>query len=229
VKAASRPGLRRRVRPVGPARDTDATAFTLILSELIGRIPGARAAALVDRDGESIDYAGLLSPFDVKIAAAHWQIVLAGLDTVPALAGPRQLVVRGVTKSFIVRALADSYSVVLVLSGRAGFATSSRAFSVFERALVLEAGIGKPKKGTAWTPVSVAYDGRSRPRNISAATDSPPHALEVLGAVMGLGRGERGFRVRLATGVETTVIREPGGAWYADEPIDGIGNSRGGR
>jgi len=35
------------VRPVH-ARDTDATAFTLILTELISRIPGAHSAALVD-------------------------------------------------------------------------------------------------------------------------------------------------------------------------------------
>ena len=146
----------------------------------------------------------------------------------PALAAARHMVVRGATRSFILRALADRYSVVVVLSARAGFSASSRAFGVFERALLVEAGIGKARKGTEWTPVFVEYDARSRPRTIAVSTDSPPHALEVLGAVMGLGRSERGFRVRLATGVETTVIREPGGTWYADEPVDSAEPRRGG-
>jgi hypothetical protein len=220
MSAVSRPGLRRRMRPIELPRDTDVTAFTLLLSELIGRIPGARAAALVDADGESIDYAGTLSPFDVKIAAAHWQIVLGEVGRVPLLAGPRQIVVRGLEKSFVLRVLADGYAVVVVLAARAGFAASARGFSVFERALMAEAGIGRPQRGVEWTPVVVEYDARARPRTLAVRADAPPQALEVLGAVMGLGRGERGFRVRLATGVETTVVREPGGAWYADERID---------
>lgn len=225
----SRAGLRRRARPSVLPRDTDVTAFTVLLSELIARIPGARAAAMVDRDGETIDYAGTLSPFDVKIAAAHWQIVLSELDSVPMLRAPREIVVRGVKRSFILHPLTDGYAVVVVLAVRAGFSSTARGFSVFERALRLEAGIGRPPPGPSWTPVIVEYDARSRPRTLAGATDAFPQPLEVLGAVMGLARGERGFRVRLATGVEATVVREPGGAWYADEPIDGLAGRPGGR
>jgi len=220
MKPAASPGLRRRSRASALPRDTDITAFTALLAELLGRIPGARGAALVDRDGESIDYAGNLSPFDVKIAAAHWQIILAELAAVPILRAPRQLVVRAEKKSFLLRALSDGYSVVIVLATRAGFAPSTRGFSVFERALLREAGIGRPQTGPAWSPVDVEYDARGRPRTLSTRNDAEPQALEVLGAVMGLDRGERGFRVRLASGVETTVVREPGGAWYADELIE---------
>ena len=46
------------------------------------------------------------------------------------------------------------------------------------------------------------------------------HEVEVLGAVMGLPERERGFRVRLATGKEITLVREAGHHWYADERID---------
>jgi hypothetical protein len=201
-------------------RDTDATAFTVLLSELIGRIPGARAAALVDQHGESVDYAGSLSPFDVKVAAAHWQIILGELDSVMLLHKPKHVVVRGDEKSFVLRALAEAYAVVVVLSGRAGFAASTRAFEVFERALVAEAGIGSQPTGPTWTPVIVEYDARARPRTLATLPGAEPLVLEVLGAVMGLGRGERGFRVRLSTGFETTLVREPGGAWYADDPIE---------
>ncbi len=40
---------------------------------------GALAAALVDGEGETVDYAGLLSPYDIKVLAAEWRIVLAVL------------------------------------------------------------------------------------------------------------------------------------------------------
>ena len=40
--------------------------------------------------------------------------------------------------------------------------------------------------------------------------------LEVMGAVVGLGRGERGYRVRTSSGEELTLVRERLGRWYAD-------------
>jgi len=211
---------RRRKPGAQLARDTDATAFTVLLSDLVGRIPGAHAAALVDRDGEAIDYAGDLSPFDVKVAGAHWQIVLGELDRVEPFRRPRHVVVRGELRSFVLRALDDAYAVVLILRARAGFAHCPRAFGVFERALHGEAGIGKPQRGPAWTPVVVQRDARSRPRAIGTSGGGELLPVEVLGAVMGLGRSERGYRIRTATGVEATVVREPGGTWYADEPLE---------
>ena len=45
------------------------------------------------------------------------------------------------------------------------------------------------------------------------------HAVEVLGSLVLADARERGFRVRLDTGVEVTVVREAGGRWYADEAI----------
>ena len=217
--------LDRHRRAIELTRDTEPTAFTVLLSELLTRIPGASAAALVDRDGESVDYAGNLSPFDVKVAAAHWQIVLGELQRTEPFVGTRQVVVRGTLKSFIVRTLAEGYSVVVVLSARAGFAASTRAFLVFERAILREAGIGASPNGPKWTPVTVENDVRARPRALAATASAPRLSLEVLGAVVGLGKGEKGFRIRLDSGFEATVVREPGGAWYADEPIDRSGKA----
>jgi hypothetical protein len=217
---SSRARLRRGNRPSSLPRDTDPTVFTTLLSDLIGRIPGARAAALVDRDGESIDYAGVMSPFDVKVAAAHWQIVLAQLTQVALLRDARQVVVRGATKSYLLRSLADAYAVVVILSRGGGFSPTVRAFSAFERALYAEAGIGSRQRGRDWTPVVVEFDARRRPLHVASAQGAPRQTVEVLGAVMGLGRGERGFRVRLSSGVETTVVREASGACYTDESIE---------
>jgi hypothetical protein len=42
----------------------------------------------------------------------------------------------------------------------------------------------------------------------------------VLGSLIGLRARERGFRVRLDHGIEATVVREPGGTWYSEDPID---------
>ncbi len=62
-----------------PPRDQETTSFTDILRRLLRATSGARAAALVDFEGETVDYAGVLDPFELRIAAAHWQIVLAQL------------------------------------------------------------------------------------------------------------------------------------------------------
>jgi hypothetical protein len=63
----------------------------------------------------------------------------------------------------------------------------------------------------------VVTDARGRP----AALGSPPNvrAIDVLGAVVsGLERRERGWRVRVADGIDATLVREAGGNWYLDEP-----------
>jgi hypothetical protein len=36
----------------------------------------------------------------------------------------------------------------------------------------------------------------------------------------GLPNGDRAYRVRLDTGEEVLLVRERGGIWYAEEPID---------
>ena len=149
MKPAAQPQVRRRLRAAETPRDMDATVFTVILADLIARIPGAHAAALVDRDGEAVDYAGDLSPFDIKVAAAHFRIVLSGIGEVElplratARRHPRP------ARSFILRALTQEYAVVIVLRPWAGFAPCTRAFAVFERALIAEAGIGRPSRRAA--------------------------------------------------------------------------------
>jgi hypothetical protein len=66
--------MKRRRR--GAVRDQSDSAFSAILGQLCDDC-GALAAALVDGEGETVDYAGLLSPYEIKVAAAEWRIVLA--------------------------------------------------------------------------------------------------------------------------------------------------------
>jgi hypothetical protein len=196
----------------------DVTSFAKILSELIARLPGAYACALVDLGGETVDYAGLADPFDVKVAAAHMRIVLNDLEEYGAIGTPRWVVLRGVRRTLVARRLPEGYALVVMLRRRAGFTASARADAVCERALSVEAGWTHLDDGPAWFPVDVELDRRGRPTRLG----SRGITVEVFGSVMGLPRNERGFRVRTSTGSELTVVREAGNTWYADEDLDAV-------
>lgn len=212
-------GLRERRIGRGrkPSRDQASSAFTTILEDLVARVPGAIAAGLVDAEGESVDYAGGLEPFDIKVAGAHWRIILHQLGDLPWLGKTRTLVVRSTERSTIVRALSDGYAVVLVLTRRAGFVQTERAFSACEVALSIEAGWPISGSQARWFPVLVEIDSKRRPANIVYGGLAEP--VEVLGRIVDTAETEQAFRVRLASGPEITLVRELGGFWYAEEPV----------
>lgn len=212
-------GLPRSSRGATPARDTDETPFAAILADLLARIPGAFAAALVDLLGETIDYTGRADPFDVKVAAAHWHIVLSQMVTLSSLGKARTLVIRATHKSYLVHVPSDEYAVVVLLGRRAGFTASERALSVCDRALAAEAGWAVHPDTPHWYPVNVHCDGARRPARVTLKGAGSHTDLEVLGSVMGLVGRERGFRVRLSSGAELTLVREAGGVWYADDTV----------
>jgi hypothetical protein len=213
------PPSSRALGPIVP-RDVDVTPFTTILDGLLKRIPGAYAAALVDIQGETVDYTGRGDPFDMRVAAAHLRIVLNDVERLGALGEPRWVVVRGQRKSIAASVLPDGYALVLMLRPRSAFTISTRALKVCTRALAEEAGWKDLEKRDgvkqrSWFVVDVETDGRGRPSHVGAARV----AVEVLGAVMGLSVRERGFRVRTAEGTELTLVREAHQRWYSDEPV----------
>ena len=85
---------------------------------------------MVDADGEAIDYAGRIEPFDIRVAAAEWRIVLARLERCrqQALGGATRLLARGVRKSFACVLLPEGYALVAQLVPHC-FNVSSRALS----------------------------------------------------------------------------------------------------
>ena len=203
--------VRKRPSRRPPARDVDATPFTTILDDLLRRVPGAYGAALVDGEGETVDYAGMAAPFDMRVAAAHLQIIVRQVEEWGALGAPRWLIVRGVRRSVVIRVLPEGYALAVLLRRRAGFTASHRAFAACELALAKEAGWATPV-GRPWYPVEVEVDARGRPTKLR-----PELAVEVLGAAVGLPAPERGFRVRTRDGVELMLVREARHCWYADE------------
>ncbi|MBC7173167.1 MAG: hypothetical protein H5U40_12090 [Polyangiaceae bacterium] len=60
-------------------RDQAESGFTEILRRLLRAEPAIEALIFVDHDGECIDYCSVLPPYDVKVAGAQMQVVVAGM------------------------------------------------------------------------------------------------------------------------------------------------------
>lgn len=210
-------------RASNASRDQAPSTFTLILERLLAATPGSQGAVLVDSEGETVDYAGSLEPFELKIAAAHWQIVLgAAREEAPRLGQIQQIMVRARTRSYLVRRVQERYAVVVVLHRHAAFAVSERALQEVDLRLCMEAGWPEPPYSSRWFRVTVETGGRGqeRLRPLRLFVDGTWHPVEVMGAMVGLAPRERGFLVRLPSGAEMLLIRERLGRWYADEHLE---------
>jgi hypothetical protein len=204
----------------GPARDQERSTFTDILERLMRATPGAVAAVLVDYDGEAVDYAGSFDPFELKVAAAHWQIVLAELRAIASLGELRGLVVAAGARSYVVRAFHEGYAVMVVMHRRSAFAFSERALQDAAARFASEAGWPPPHDAIRWfqADVETLDSDPLRPARVRLA--GAWHPVEVMGSVVGLPAPERGYRVRLPNGVEAILVRERLGHWFSDEPVD---------
>jgi hypothetical protein len=184
------------------------------LRRLVSRVPGARAAVLVDVEGETVDYAGRGEPYALRVAAAHWRIVLeqarsspAGATWVAAVAG---------AVGFRIQALPDGYAVLLVLTPGVGLpSTCERAMAACGAELAREAGWGW-EVDSAWYGLDVVTDDRLRPAAIRRGSSVEP--LEIIGRLAaGLRSREQGWRVRTPHGIEANLVREGASRWYVDE------------
>ncbi len=221
-------------------RDQHESAFAAILADLVGRVPGARAAALVDREGETVDYFGAGNPYELRVAAAHLRIVLDEAAAQASLATVRSIVVRARRASLSIHALPEGYALVVRLCRGAGFRGLGRAVPVCTRRLALEAGWRHRPQPGEWHPVEVQVDARHGPRTVLVALAAsvaargggkkkPEHEVrqaprempvEILGRYRAaLPEHEKAWRVRIPNGVEFTLLRESGGRWYSDEPL----------
>jgi predicted regulator of Ras-like GTPase activity (Roadblock/LC7/MglB family) len=210
---------RRKRRARGAQRDQHESAFAAILAKLVSRVPGARGAALVDAEGETVDYAGRAKPFDVRIAAAHFRIVLDEARERPGLGEVRSIAVRAARASYLVQTLPEGYALVVVMMRSAGFSGWHRAVASCAHALGEEAGWNDASElPPRWFPVTVLRDERRRPAAVRA--DGRLHPLEILGSLQaGVSGRERAWRIRFESGLEATLVREPGGACYLDEKL----------
>jgi hypothetical protein len=211
-----------RRRTLAP-RDQETSSFSGILMELCDGT-SALGAALVDLHGETVDYAGYLDPFALKVAAAEWRLVLEFARAIPhpSYAQTDGLLVRGKKKSFAVVGLPAGYALVVELPRRS-FGISARAVAEAVRAVVLEASLsdgGKTPATERWQRVEVRTAPEDRRRPEALWQDGSWRPLVILGRHGGPGaarlRREVAFRTRLPSGLEFTLVRERSGRWFAD-------------
>jgi hypothetical protein len=207
------------LRHLPPPRAQGQNVFTTLLQDLQSSCPGCRSVAFVDREGEAVDYAGRGDEFDIKVAGAHWRIILQEANELSG-GQPRRIVVGSARRSYVVERMPEGYALVLTCIRRGAFHVSERALSACVRGLCREAGFQTERPVTTWVPVEVypRYPRRRRPE--WAHVDGGWQAVDVLGTLMGLRPSERGYRVRLAGGAEVTLVREAMGYWWMDDELD---------
>lgn len=201
-------------------RDQAASSFSAILLRLC-EASGAYAAALVDGEGETVDYAGSMQPFDIRVAAAEWRLVLALVTSSRAAwADTNELIVRCRGQSFALWALSEGYALVLVLPRRA-FRVSKRALAEAVTDLGREAGFTSPadKASVRWIRVDVQTDAHDLRRPCAVWLRGAWRTLTILGRLQSgdLEQGDIGFLTQLPSGTELVLVREPLGIWFAGE------------
>jgi hypothetical protein len=200
-------------------RDQAPSSFAPTLGRLCTST-GVVGAVLVDSDGEAVDYAGRVDSFEIRVAAAEWRIILARLARSPH--GPwreiRQMMLRGVNKSFGAVLLPEGYALIFQLLPRC-FRVSPRALSEAVREICENAGLAVPGASSAqWRRVQVNESPAPQRRPTSVWVNRKWLPVEVLGRWVGseLLPNEIGYRVRLLGGEEITLVREPLAQWFAD-------------
>jgi len=200
-------------------RDQEASPFSAILWRLCEG-SSAHAAALVDKEGETVDYAGRISPYEIRVAAAELRLVLAFTRSsgVPGFPEVNEIRVRTGQRSYAIVGLGDGYAIVLELV-RHSFSLSPRAVLQAMRELESEAGIESVlhRGGARWSRVEVRPSAEDARRPDTVWLDGAWHVVTVLGRYRSadLARRERGYLARLPNGAEFSLVREPLGIWFA--------------
>ncbi len=202
-------------------RDDQArSVFTDILDRFLAACDGAFAAVLVDYEGEAVDYAdtveneAAVAPFDIKLAAAHWQIVMRQLNDCPVLGNARHVVIQAEHCGYVIRPLPSDYWLVLLCRPNGAFNVSSRALDQVVMELSVEAGWPPPApEQLNWQRVAVTVDTDGRPSRIGL--QGRYLELEEIEPLNEVDELERGYRVLTAEGGQWVLVRERTGLWYA--------------
>ncbi len=209
------------------SREEYETGFTIILRRHVAATPGSIGAALVDELGEAVDYAGeTIDPFDLKIAAAHWRLVLADIERgkLAEVGGAtRGLLVLTEKRGFVLTALPEGYARLSILQANAALGHADRSLDGTLRALHREAGWAFPPGAFRWHPIEVEIDARARPTRIRVRHQWT-EVVPIGRIAQGLQPGEVGWRVDVAAAeCETTLVLGRDDRWYADLPFEGDG------
>jgi hypothetical protein len=141
-------------------RDMELSAFGQILLALVRGLPEALAAVLVDDEGETVDYAGTLSAYDLRVVGAEGQLLMRFKSAGSAV---RQISTYAGSRMFLVRALFEGYVLVVVARTSATPSFPSLSLDAADHDLCAEAGY--PSKAT-WRSVAVESDHEGNPTGV---------------------------------------------------------------
>jgi len=203
-------------------RDQAVSPFSVSLQRLCEGT-GALGATLVDHQGEAVDYGGYLDPFQLRVMAAEWRIVLDVLRSTTrlGLSDAQEFVVRARTKSFVLVALAEGYALVVQIP-RGAFSLSRRALVEAIRDIEVEASLPRSaltRSGERWAKLEVRTSPNNRRRPSEVWLEGSWRPVTILGRYSEAVGRQRvvAYRVRLPTGYEFALVREPLGIWFAGD------------
>ncbi len=194
-------------------RNNDPTGFTPALDELVQGLPEALCAVFVDGEGEAIDLATRIDPFDARVTGAELTILLARTGAAARSLGHgpvMELRLHGAARSILARHVGDGCDLVLMVSGQGVSAAAAERCAATAGALRTEAGICAP------AALAVLHAVELRP---SHAGSMVPRAFVEAGvrrrvaAVLGVREDRDGtaFLVRTAEGEEMLVVHDLAG------------------
>ncbi len=213
-----------------PLRDQEATGFTLLLNALMEALPEALCAVFIDPEGESVDYAGRINPYDARVTGAEFAVILATCRegaTRGGMGHALELRAEGGSKSVLVRMVSEGYDLVVLL------ATPSIALKAVDKthqcamALLRESGLPAPpsfaklKSGEGrHSSVAMAAVIPGKIPGIAGLCSNPDeplilmdkHGAKIVAAVVGVAPGdlERRMLVRLEDGEEALIVFDAG-------------------
>lgn len=213
-------------RPPEAKRDELESAFTPILRRILQTLPTALCAVFVDTEGECIDYASSIDPFEAKVSGAHALMLVDGLRARQRKLGlhePYALAIAGTEREIWARRITDDYMLVVVaLPG----AEATQMWTV----LAAAAGEFRAEVGATAAP----WEPTTRLEVVVRAAVGWPYApaafsqhgvrvtvTDVLGRWTEPGDGDEElscFRVRTEDGQELTLVHDPNADGWRAKP-----------
>lgn len=152
-------------RPLHP-RDLDPTSFTNALEVLVVALSEARSATFIDEEGEAVDLAARVEPFEARVAGAILSLPLHTARRTARKLGlglVRAVWVFGDHRAVLTRRVGDGLDLVLVLEGAVVRDRAVAELEVTADALAEAAGIGDDPAAAFVVDAQRTRSGRLRP------------------------------------------------------------------
>lgn len=208
-------------------RDQVESAFTEILRRLRMKVPAVLAAVFVDTEGECIDYASKIDPYDAKVSAAHMLMMMDLVQGTRAKVGfgePFLLEISTDQRDLWVMRMGGEYVLVVVLTPDCDRAEITHALATASAEFRGEVGLDAPTWEGSGKRLSVRV--RASPGWRYAPDGWVAGGVRVtISDVLGrwtesndAGEEVICFRVRTSDGQELTLVHDPNAdGWLVSE------------